>query len=103
VGQHHLCPQYDVACEVLRDFVNGLLGQATLVAFSTGLGRHAEDGIGGNGPYAEAMTAAFETPVVEIGDLFRTVRDRVLLRTGNRQEPQLYGSLPAAPLYLRKL
>jgi len=24
VGQHYLCAQYDVACEVPRDFVNGL-------------------------------------------------------------------------------
>ncbi|MDO9708063.1 caspase family protein [Paracraurococcus lichenis] len=77
-------------------------GGATLVAFSTDQGETAADGdAGGNGPYAEALVAALDTPGLEIALAFRVVRDRVVQATGQRQQPFLYGSLPAEPLYFR--
>ncbi|GGJ42401.1 hypothetical protein GCM10011320_57510 [Neoroseomonas lacus] len=74
---------------------------ATLVAFSTAQGQQAVDGAGSYGPYAEALLAAMDTPGLELGAAFRGVRDRVLKVTDGRQEPFLYGSLPAEPLYFR--
>jgi hypothetical protein len=37
---------------------------------------------------------------LEISLLFRRVRDEVMSETGNRQEPFVYGSLSAVPIYL---
>ncbi|MBC7477433.1 MAG: SEL1-like repeat protein, partial [Pseudorhodobacter sp.] len=43
---------------------------------------------------------AFGKPDVEIGLMFRQVRDEVLKNTGNLQEPYQYGSLSGTPFYL---
>jgi tetratricopeptide (TPR) repeat protein len=72
-----------------------------LVAYSAKHGTVAEDGTGTMSPFAEAFVALVEEPGVEINFLFRRVRDRVLTKTGRRQEPFLYGSLPAESLYFR--
>ena len=37
---------------------------------------------------------------MEIGMMFRRVRDAVLASTGRRQEPFVYGSLPNEEVYL---
>jgi hypothetical protein len=42
-----------------------------------------------------------EEPGLEIGFLFRKVRDAVLARTQNGQEPFLYGSLPSQAFYFK--
>jgi hypothetical protein len=39
---------------------------------------------------------------VEINFLFRKVRDEVLKATSGRQEPYVYGSLPAEAFYFRR-
>ena len=78
--------------------VNPELG--TLVAYAAKAGQVALDGLGGNSPYATALIDAFGRPDVEIGLMFRQVRDEVLAATGNLQEPYQYGSLSGTPFYL---
>lgn len=74
-------------------------GQNELVAFAAREGTIAEDGKGRNSPYAAALSAALVEPGLEIGKLFRRVRDEVIARTGGRQEPALYGSLSEADFF----
>ncbi|MEM1382387.1 MAG: caspase family protein [Pseudomonadota bacterium] len=87
-----------------RSMSNGLArvrarGQNQLVAFSAKEGTIAEDGEGRNSPYAKALTKALREPGLEIGKLFRRVRDEVLRTTSGSQEPALYGSLSEADFY----
>jgi hypothetical protein len=42
-----------------------------------------------------------DTPGLEINLLFRKVRDEVLAKTSNDQEPFTYGSLSSEALYFR--
>ena len=70
-----------------------------LVAYSAKHGTLAQDGDGANSPFATALAAYLEEPGLEIQFLFRKVRDRVKAATGGAQEPFLYGSLGAEPLY----
>jgi uncharacterized caspase-like protein len=72
-----------------------------LVAYAAKHGTTAEDGAGDNSPFAEALIASLEEPGLEIGFLFRRVRDKVLTVTGRRQEPYLYGSLPDERLFFK--
>jgi tetratricopeptide (TPR) repeat protein len=72
-----------------------------LVAYAAKHGTVAEDGSGANSPFAEALLGHLEEPGLEINFLFRRVRDQVLTRTGRRQEPYLYGSLPSESLYFK--
>jgi tetratricopeptide (TPR) repeat protein len=75
---------------------------ATLVAYAAKEGHIASDGEGGNSPFVTALVKNLETPGLEINFLFRKVRDDVLKVTGNRQEPYVYGSLPAEAFYFRR-
>lgn len=72
----------------------------TLVAYAARDGTVAQDGDGRNSPYARALIDSLNEPGVEIGQVFRRVRDRVLASTGRRQEPFVYGSLSAEEIYL---
>lgn len=73
----------------------------TLVAFAAKEGTVALDGDGKHSPYANALLQVVEEPGVEIGFMFRRVRDMVLKATGQRQEPFTYGSLGGTPIYLK--
>ena len=73
----------------------------TLVAFAAKEGTVALDGDTGHSPYANALLQVIEEPGVEIGFMFRRVRDLVLKATGQRQEPFTYGSLGGTPIYLK--
>lgn len=73
----------------------------TLVAFAAKEGTVALDGDGKHSPYANALLQVIEEPGVEIGFMFRRVRDMVLKATGQRQEPFTYGSLGGTPIYLK--
>ena len=76
---------------------------ATLVVFAAKDGQVANDGDpGANGPFATAFAKYIETPGLEINFLFRKVRDDVLNATGRKQEPFVYGSLPASEFYFRE-
>ena len=72
----------------------------TLVAYASKEGTVAADGEGRNSPYSEALLAHLEEPGLEVGLLFRKVRDAVLAATGGRQEPFVYGSLSSRGVYL---
>ena len=71
----------------------------TLVAYAAKEGTVASDGTGRNSPYSEALLAHLERPGLEVGLMFRKVRDAVLASTGGRQEPFVYGSLSSRGVY----
>ena len=73
----------------------------TLVAYAAKEGTLAEDGEGRNSPYAHALLRFLEQPNLEVGMMFRHVRDDVLSATGGRQEPYTYGSLPKEGIYFQ--
>lgn len=75
----------------------------TLIAYAARGGTTAADGEGRNSPYAKALIEALSEPEVEIGLLFRRVRDNVWRQTNGQQEPFVYGSLSANKLYLNDL
>ncbi|GMG84477.1 hypothetical protein LNKW23_36930 [Paralimibaculum aggregatum] len=75
-------------------------GENELVAYAAKEGTIAQDGVaGGNSPYAAALALKLREPGLEINQLFREVYDEVVLATGGRQEPAVYGSLSAAAFY----
>jgi tetratricopeptide (TPR) repeat protein len=71
-------------------------GVGTLVFFAAKEGQAALDGDGADSPFAVAMLQRIATPGVEIGKVFRLVRDDVMEATAGRQEPFVYGSLPGS-------
>jgi hypothetical protein len=74
--------------------------QGTLVAFAAEAGNVALDGAGTNSPFALALANNLKTKDLEIGLMFRRVRDDVLRKTNNSQEPHTYGSLSGNPYFL---
>ena len=71
-----------------------------IVAYAARGGSVALDGNGRNSPYAEALLEALAQPGLEVGLMFRMIRDRVLEKTDQRQEPWMYGSLSQDLVYL---
>jgi uncharacterized caspase-like protein len=71
----------------------------TLVVYAAKAGATAADGAGTNSPFAEALAGRLIQPGLEIGLLFRSVRDDVLKRTNREQEPFTYGSLSGNAFY----
>jgi uncharacterized caspase-like protein len=76
-------------------------GGNVLVAYAAKHGTFALDGKDGNSPFAAALTEHIEKPDLEVGQLFREVRDDVLERTWGEQEPYLYGTLGREAIYLK--
>ena len=72
----------------------------TLVAYAAKVGTVAQDGEGRNSPFTKALLAHVEQPGLEVGLMFRQMRDAVLAQTGGRQDPFVYGSLSAKGAYL---
>ncbi len=71
----------------------------TLVAYAAKGGSVAADGAGRNSPYSTALLAHVQEPGLEVGLMFRKVRDAVLNATGGHQEPFVYGSLSSKGFY----
>lgn len=71
----------------------------TLVVYAAKAGATAADGEGANSPFANALATRLVQPGLEIGLLFRAVRDDVLRSTGRTQEPFTYGSLSGNAFY----
>jgi TRAP-type C4-dicarboxylate transport system substrate-binding protein len=71
----------------------------TLVAYAAKGGEVALDGDGANSPFVQALLKHLPTPGLEIGKLFRHVRDDVMTATGRKQEPFIYGSLSSEDFY----
>ena len=74
----------------------------TLVAYAAKGGSVAADGRGRNSPYTTALLAHVEEPGLEVGLMFRKVRDSVLKKTNGQQEPFVYGSLSSKGFYFTK-
>jgi uncharacterized caspase-like protein len=73
----------------------------TMVVYAAKAGSTAADGDGANSPFATALARRLPQPGLEIGLLFRSVRDDVLTATGRTQEPFTYGSLSGQAFYFR--
>lgn len=71
-----------------------------LVSYAAKGGTLALDGEGRNSPYATALLKHIEEPGLELGKMFRKVRDTVFKLTDGFQEPFTYGSLPSQDIYL---
>jgi len=71
-----------------------------LVGYAARSGTVSQDGEGRNSPYAQALLRYLGEPGLEIGKLFRKVRDTVVATTDGAQEPFTYGSLPGEDLYI---
>ncbi len=71
----------------------------TLVVYAAKAGATASDGDGANSPFASALAQRIVEPGLEIGIMFRSVRDDVLKRTNREQEPFTYGSLSGNAFY----
>lgn len=71
-----------------------------LVGYAARSGTLAQDGDGRNSPYATALLKHIEQPGLELGKMFRKIRDTVLELTGGYQEPFTYGSLPGSDIFL---
>jgi len=65
----------------------------TLIAYAAKAGSAAEDGDGDHSPFTLALLSDLFVPGLDIRLAFGRVRDDVLKKTGNRQEPFVYGSL----------
>lgn len=74
--------------------------QGTLVVYAAKAGEIAFDGNGSHSPFAGALIDQLPATGVEIGMMFRKVRDAVMTETGNMQEPHFYGSLSSIPYFL---
>jgi hypothetical protein len=75
-------------------------GTNTLIAYAARAGSQAEDGDGDHSPFALALINNLFVPGLDIRLAFGRVRDEVLKKTGNRQEPFVYGSLGAGTVAL---
>jgi tetratricopeptide (TPR) repeat protein len=73
-----------------------------LVAYAARNGTVADDGDGEHSPFTQALLTYLETPDLDLGIMFRKVRDSVLARTKNAQEPFTYGSLPGQEFYFKQ-
>ncbi|MGA2291529.1 caspase family protein [Bradyrhizobium sp.] len=65
----------------------------TLIAYSAKAGSTALDGDASNSPFTLALAKHLTTPGLDVRRALGFVRDDVLKRTANRQEPFVYGSL----------
>ncbi|WKA26761.1 caspase family protein [Bradyrhizobium roseum] len=65
----------------------------TLIAFAAKAGSTASDGDNKNSPFTSALIKHIATPGLDLRKAFGFVRDDVLKKTSNRQEPYVYGSL----------
>ncbi len=71
----------------------------TLVAYAARDGQTALDGDGAHSPFVSSLLKHLVIPNLEIGMLFRLVRDDVRQMTNRQQEPFVYGSLPGENFY----
>lgn len=71
-----------------------------LVAYAARDGTTAADGDGRNSPFTAALLQNIETPGLEVTFMFRNVRDDVMEKTANEQQPFVYGSLSRKAIYL---
>ena len=72
----------------------------TLVAFAAKAGMTAADGDGAHSPFTTALLDNLAVPGLDLRIAFGRVRDEVMKKTDNRQEPFVYGSLGGSTVAL---
>ncbi len=72
-----------------------------LVAYAAEAGSTAEDGTGGNSPFAAALARHLPDPDVDIRIMFGRIRDDVRTATQRRQEPAVYESLGGEQFFMK--
>lgn len=72
----------------------------TMIAYAAKAGSTASDGDSDNSPYTAALIEHLPKPGLDLRRAFGFVRDDVLRKTGNKQEPYVYGSLGGADVPL---
>ena len=72
----------------------------TIISFAATSGDVAEDGDGFNSPYAEALLEVIDEPNLDIGIMFRKLRDRVIFKTKGKQTPETVQQLTGDAIYL---
>lgn len=75
------------------------LGKNTIVLYSTSPGAVASDGTGPTSPFATAFAKHIVVPGLELTKMFRAIQDDVLAATKGRQQPFMYGAMPAGELF----
>jgi hypothetical protein len=75
-------------------------GTDTLIAYAAKAGSTAEDGADRHSPFTAALLNNLAEPGLDVRIAFGRVRDEVLRKTGNRQEPFVYGSLGGTTISL---
>ena len=65
----------------------------TLIAYATGPGKTAADGVGKNSPYTESLSHIITEPGLDIEDVFREVGKDVQIKTAGEQIPWKMDSL----------
>ena len=73
--------------------------RGSLVAYSTGPGEVAADGMGANSPHTLALAEAMRTQDVPAEKMFKLVRNSVMAATGGEQTPWEESSLTGADFY----
>jgi len=71
-----------------------------LVAYAAAAGSTAEDGAGGDSPFATALARHLTDPGVDVRIMFGRIRDDVRAATQMRQEPTVYESLGGEQFYM---
>jgi len=72
----------------------------TLIAYAAKAGSAADDGDAEHSPFTAALLDNLFVPGLDVRLAFGRVRDEVLKKTGNQQEPFVYGSLGGANIAL---
>lgn len=65
----------------------------SLIAYSAKAGSTVDDDDGEHSPFTTALLTNLTVPGLDIRLAFGRIRDQVLTKTGNRQEPFVYGAL----------
>ena len=73
--------------------------EGTLFSFATKDGQVASDGVGKNSPYTAALLEHLKDPN-DIKTVLSNVREKVIERTRNQQQPYVYDSLSGGSLIL---
>jgi hypothetical protein len=89
----------------LRGVISGLATvepttSNTLIAYAARAGAAAEDGQSDHSPFTVALLNDLFVPGLDVRLAFGRVRDEVLKKTANKQEPFVYGSLGGANISL---
>ena len=78
------------------------VAEGTVIAFATAGKSRALEAVRGieGGPYAHALAELLPTPGLDVGLMFRDVRARVKVLTGNRQQPEALSMLEGRYYFL---